>query len=1128
MKIGSIIDNMRDFIDGFVTRKLRIGEPWSDRLISIVFALVIVSISFVLYFSGKHVVSLITNRFDRVPINQEIFLASIDLFKKGDYKGSIKKSEQLIEAFPSSDYVDQALFNIGKAHHNREKYDDARAAYNKFLEKYPKSEHKDAVQRQIKKLLLNEAQVLFTDKKYDQAYEAFNKLLTDEELKGYQDLEAKAMEDTIRCLLWLENDDAIKLCGDLIEKFPGTSEAAFALLTIGIYQYYNKDYEQSLLAFRKYLDQFSEDDKAVFGILLSLSKLNRYDEVQDYVKEEVSKQFTRKAILESYARGMKQVSYSSREVLWARAKVYEQARTEFENIVKELESIEFDVLDFKEDVASRLVQLYFDEGQDYYERGSYEDSRETCGQLLKRFPNSDLKGKARRLIAQSYLDEEKYNQAFINFDTLTSAEFDGSPQLQAEAMYKAAYSLKSLSIDDENRSNYEILSEALSDEALARYTEFLTRFSDSKYVSDAYFDYGKIYAAQRKYKFALNRYEDALRNTDNPKRRAEILLDIGRTYQGLSSDNKAIEALKEAAKAAEQAIEADIENAKLARARAMYLIVHVHIQREEWVVVRNIYNDFIEEYGEAGYEVTTSEFGEPIKTDFMAICAYWIGEAYHEMKDFGKALEWYEKIVKEKGFQTDDSVPEILKEKDFRTDALAPQSLYRSLLVRNKLEGAEKLEGIANKYINDMRDDNPFLSAKARFNFAKIKREVFQDYKGAAKEFAKLAAYRGSDLRLNLIKLQGKYYEGLCYEQSASSEEAEAAYKKIIMLFNLNFQRLIDTPNIKPSNISKKVFDYCIQIALEYAEKACAEIKDTEYTNKACAEIKQARQKLESKDKTTQKSDASNNSNSSEASQTKGQLTPEQIAQKGSGSTVFITMEGTREYESGQVIDGGYIDDETGEIVDAALGTGSGFFVKPNQIATNYHVIAPKYRRSRYEPDVVFWQPLRGTARIVGTDREYAIIGYIAIDPDRDLAILKVRDLGVKPLSRGDSAAINQGEAVYPIGNPLGLANVVSEGQISSVQWVKSIREFMNNKSKLVKDFRQNNTPHKLFMMTAPISGGNSGGPVLDSKGRVIGVSVGYRKGGQNLNYAVPVNYLKVLLERVGTPKPLSDLEIIY
>ena len=457
-----------------------------------------------------------------------------------------------------------------------------------------------------------------------------------------------------------------------------------------------------------------------------------------------------------------------------------------------------------------------------------------------------------------------------------------------------------------------------------------------------------------------------------------------------------------------------------------------------------------------------------------------------------------------------------------------PQALYKSLLVRNKLEGAEKLEGIANKYINDMRDDKRLLSAKARFNFAKMKREVFQDYKGAAKGFAKLATYRGSDLRLNLIKLQGKYYEGFCYMKLASSEDAEAAYKKAIMLFNLNFQRLIDTPNIKLPNIrnSKEVFDYCIQTALEYAEKACAELKDTEYSKEVCAELKQARQKLESKDKTMQKSDASNNSNSSEAAQTKGQLTPEQIAKKGSGSTVFITMEVTVEYEDGQVIGA------------TGLSKGSGFFVKPNQIATNYHVIGPKqlsYKKADGNNGIVSLHRLRGTARLVGTDREYAIIGYTAIDQNRDLAILKVRSFGVKPLLLGNSENIKVNDDVYAVGNPLGrryLEGTVSYGKISSIREDQS---------------------RKWIQITAPISPGNSGGPVLNNKGEVIGVStmvrtdetkveydvkdsenrkIGYvelpQRQEQNLNFAVHVAELKALLKRVGTPKPLSDLEIIY
>ena len=869
---------------------------------------------------------------------------------------------------------------------------------------------------------------------------------------------------------------------------------------------------------------------------------------------------------------------------------YEEARRAYQELVDNFPS-------------STLALLAWEGlGQSNYQLKNYEAARKAFREVLKRVRNnSALSQESRHLIAQSYLDEEEYNQAYIAFDTLTGTEFDGSPQLQEEAMYKAAYSLKSIIIDDEAPSNDDVL----STEALGRYTEFRARFSNSEYVSSAYFDEGEIYANQKKYEFALNRYEDALVNTDNPKRHAEIQLAIGRVYWELDFGDKSIEAAERAIEAAEKTIataektkaeaeenikkaektiemakaeediaksiedfkkasealidakdtkaektieiakaEEDIKNAKLDRVQARANIADFQIQRKEWQKVRDAYKVFIEEYGEAGYNITDlHNFEEPIKTDFMAACSYWIGEAYYKMNDFGKALEWYEKIVKEKGFQTDDSVPETLKDKDFRTDALAPQALYKALLVRNQLEGIEKLEDIANKYINDIRDDNPLLSAKARFNFGKINHEKLKDYKGAAKEFAKLADYRGSDLRLNLVKLRGKYYEGYCYELAAH-KDAEKAYKKAIMLFNLNFQRLIDNPHIKPSNISKKVFDYCIYTAHYYAGNSCFATKQfgkaiaefekflrnlnpknkfaKDLAKKVRAQIEEAHQKLKDKTKGMDKPDASNNPAAPEQSQTKGQLTPEQIAQKASGSTVFITVEGTREYESG-------------EIVEAALGTGSGFFVKPNQIATNYHVITPKHRPHNKDDDkneIVFTQPLRGTARIVRTNREYAIIGYTAIDAKRDLAILKVRAFGVKPLSPGNSEKVNRGEPVYVVGNPLGLINVFSEGQISSVQWAEDILKLGSGKRSKISSSRGNSTPYKLLMMTAPISPGNSGGPVVNGKGEVIGVSTliihDSENRDQNLNCAVPVNNLKALLNLVGPPKPLSNLEIIY
>ena len=761
-------------------------------------------------------------------------------------------------------------------------------------------------------------------------------------------------------------------------------------------------------------------------------------------------------------------------------KNYEAARKAFKELLEQFPN--FDVVSSNE--ARRLIaQSYFDEGKEYYEQKKYEASRETFGELLKQFPNSDLKGTARLLIAHSYRFERNYNQAYLAFDILTGTEFDGSPE-QEEAMYYAAYSLKSLKVYDE---------------ALVRYTEFLMRFPKSKYVSKVYFDRGGIYLSNKKdYVLARSNYDRALNTADNLNKKAKSQLGIGEAYFGQNVFQKALTALNVLLKEYP-------ESEQFTLSRARFLIAHIYRREKEWDKTIAEYKHIINE-DKTGESISIDgDDGLPQRINIIAFSYKEIGAAFFEKKDFEKAFKSFARIVQK---------PER-DEQDFRTDSIAPYAMYQAMRALYELGRKDELETFATTYVNALRDNKPTLSAEAQFRFAEILRKTLEQYDKAATEYAKLQSYPPKPKpRLDLIKLKGKYYEGLCYNELSRLQNRDKAYQETITLFNTMFQPLIDIPNIKSSNISNEEFDYCIQTALKYAEKACAEIKDTEYTKKACAEIKEARRKLEDKDKTMQKSDASANPNSSAQSQTKEQLTPEQIAQKASSSTVFLTMDN--------------------------VPAGSGFFVKPDQIATNYHVIEGT---------------LRGTARLVGTDREYVIIGYTAIDPDRDLAILKVRAFGVKPLSLGDSAEVDQGEAVYPIGNPLGLVNVVSEGQISSIQWVKSIQEFIDNKSKLVKDFRRDETPQKLFMMTAPISGGNSGGPVLNGKGDVIGISVGSSKGqlriypvidkedqkivperyvqvlaynAQNLNFAVPVNYLKALLNLVGPPKPLSDLEIIY
>lgn len=161
---------------------------------------------------------------------------------------------------------------------------------------------------------------------------------------------------------------------------------------------------------------------------------------------------------------------------------------------------------------------------------------------------------------------------------------------------------------------------------------------------------------------------------------------------------------------------------------------------------------------------------------------------------------------------------------------------------------------------------------------------------------------------------------------------------------------------------------------------------------------------------------------------------------------------------------------------------GSGFFVRPGYVATNYHVI------ERAETTI---------ARLVGTQTTYTVEKIVATDEKHDLAIIKVVGDTPSELTLGNSDEVRIGETVYAVGNPIGLQGTVSRGIVSSM-----------------RDFGQNGIR---IQIDAPISPGNSGGPVLNEEGEVIGVSVSSIRGinAQNLNFAIPSNYLKALLREV-------------
>jgi S1-C subfamily serine protease len=95
------------------------------------------------------------------------------------------------------------------------------------------------------------------------------------------------------------------------------------------------------------------------------------------------------------------------------------------------------------------------------------------------------------------------------------------------------------------------------------------------------------------------------------------------------------------------------------------------------------------------------------------------------------------------------------------------------------------------------------------------------------------------------------------------------------------------------------------------------------------------------------------------------------------------------------------------------------------------------------------------------------------------------------------------GDKVYAVGNPLGLEGTFSEGIISGMRFIGG---------------------HATMQITAPISPGSSGGPILDGSGSVIGVAVATFKNGQNLNLAIPVGYVSRLLTIVSTDAGINPL----
>jgi hypothetical protein len=169
------------------------------------------------------------------------------------------------------------------------------------------------------------------------------------------------------------------------------------------------------------------------------------------------------------------------------------------------------------------------------------------------------------------------------------------------------------------------------------------------------------------------------------------------------------------------------------------------------------------------------------------------------------------------------------------------------------------------------------------------------------------------------------------------------------------------------------------------------------------------------------------------------------------------------------------------------LGQGSGFIVDPaGVVVTNLHVI-------------------RGADALevqLATGEVYDNVFFVSSDARRDVAVLKLPATRLPHLRIGDDQVMNVGDAVYVMGNPMGLEGTFSDGLVSARRTEEGV---------------------VYLQITAPISRGSSGGPVLNDRAEVVGIATMVMREGQNLNLAVAARYATGMIAMNERPRPLRE-----
>jgi S1-C subfamily serine protease len=168
-------------------------------------------------------------------------------------------------------------------------------------------------------------------------------------------------------------------------------------------------------------------------------------------------------------------------------------------------------------------------------------------------------------------------------------------------------------------------------------------------------------------------------------------------------------------------------------------------------------------------------------------------------------------------------------------------------------------------------------------------------------------------------------------------------------------------------------------------------------------------------------------------------------------------------------------------------GAGSGVIIAPDGfVLTNNHVIE---HASEVEIGL--------------TDGNIFVAQVVGADPATDLAVVRAGASGLPTAELGDSASLRVGQLVIAMGNPLGFQNTVSSGVVSALG-----RALRSQSGRLIENIIQTDVP---------LNPGNSGGPLVDSRGRVIGINTAMIAVAQGISFAVPINTARWVVSELLT-----------